>query len=155
MASLISVKTQLLLADVLNLDHPCRRPLAARPELVLTHSFRDEGSPRDVRPQRWKRPKVHSPPSFAHAHHSLLISLSPGLRRCSSPCTSATMSSTSARFPSCRRRCAGTWWSSARSPARPTATWLRCGGAQVSASNKPCARTSMSLCINHFTLLAV
>lgn len=52
--------------------------------------------------------------------------------RCSSPCTSATTTSTSARFPSRRRRCAEMWWSSAKSPERATATSLRCGEARVS-----------------------
>lgn len=51
--------------------------------------------------------------------------------RCFSPCTSATTSSTSQRCPSPRKRCAETWWTCARSPARASATWPRCGAAQV------------------------
>lgn len=59
------------------------------------------------------------------------------LWRRSSPCSSVTTTSTSARFPSRRRRCARTWWSSAGSPVRWTVTSWRCGEAQVSFHHPP------------------
>lgn len=63
--------------------------------------------------------------------------------RCSSPSTSAAVTSTSARFPSRRRHCAGMWWSFARNLARPTATWPSCGGDQVCSTK--CLRHHSSL----------
>lgn len=84
---------------------------------------------------------------YKHSHIFMVYLLC--VCRCSSPCTSATMTSSSARFPSRRRRCAEMWWSSARSPVRAIATWPRCGEAQVNFQNFfiyfACARSVQSV----------
>lgn len=68
---------------------------------------------------------------------SVPLSVPPAVPRCFWQYTSVTMTSILLRFLLPRRRCAGMWWSCARSRGRQTATCPRCGVDLVSNGASP------------------